>query len=257
MRTVDGLRSLRILLAIAVLSRGAASCLGCLARAREARQHRSQRPGSSQDRIGRLGRSIHHLAGLAKPDRQHLRSARAVHGRFGSRLADRWSRLAEGCGCPTDAPSGQAFPVIVSDGVGGAIVAWQDGRSQTSGVDIYAQHVLASGAVDLAWPANGRVLCTATGGQLSSEDRRRWRRGRNRHLDRCPTGANEHRYLRAARAGLRSRRSTLARRRCRPRLRAERSVLSQHRRGRFRRRHRDLDRRPVEHRRAPTFTRST
>jgi hypothetical protein len=65
-----------------------------------------------------------------------------------------------------NAPSGQSSPVIVADGAGGAIVAWQDGRSQTSGVDIYAQHVLASGAVDPAWPANGRALCTAPDGQF-------------------------------------------------------------------------------------------
>jgi len=56
-------------------------------------------------------------------------------------------------------------PVIAPDGAGGAIVAWQDGRAQTSGIDIYAQHVLATGAVDPAWPANGRALCTAPGQQ--------------------------------------------------------------------------------------------
>ncbi len=56
-------------------------------------------------------------------------------------------------------------PVIAPDGAGGAIVAWQDGRSQTSAIDIYAQHVLASGAVDPAWPVNGRALSTAAGQQ--------------------------------------------------------------------------------------------
>jgi len=57
---------------------------------------------------------------------------------------------------------GQAFPVIVSDGAGGAIVAWQDGRLEDD-VDIFAQHILASGIVDPAWPANGRALCTVRG----------------------------------------------------------------------------------------------
>jgi hypothetical protein len=57
--------------------------------------------------------------------------------------------------------AGQASPVLVPDGQGGALVAWQDGRSVDSGLDIYAQHVLASGVVDPAWPANGRALCTA------------------------------------------------------------------------------------------------
>src|SRR5439155_981130 len=49
---------------------------------------------------------------------------------------------------------------IVGDGAGGAIVTWQDFRNGPNS-DIYAQHVLASGAVDGAWPADGRALCTA------------------------------------------------------------------------------------------------
>jgi hypothetical protein len=72
---------------------------------------------------------------------------------------------------PTDgralctASGAQAYPQIVSDGAGGAIVTWQDQRSMI--YDIYAQHVLAYGAVDMLWPANGRALCTATGEQLT------------------------------------------------------------------------------------------
>lgn len=58
----------------------------------------------------------------------------------------------------------QINPEILSDGAGGAIVTWQDLRGSAS-FDIYAQHVLASGAVDPAWPANGRALCTATNDQ--------------------------------------------------------------------------------------------
>jgi hypothetical protein len=59
----------------------------------------------------------------------------------------------------------QGSPAIVSDGVGGAIVTWEDSRSGTA--DIYAQRVLASGAVDPAWPADGRALCAASGVQSS------------------------------------------------------------------------------------------
>ncbi len=54
----------------------------------------------------------------------------------------------------------QAYPKVVSDGAGGAIIAWQDLRGGVA-YDIYAQHILASGAVDPAWPADGRALCTA------------------------------------------------------------------------------------------------
>jgi len=61
------------------------------------------------------------------------------------------------------AVNGQFAPRIAGDGAGGAIVAWQDFRTGDS--DIYAQHVLASGAVDAAWPADGRALCVAADGQ--------------------------------------------------------------------------------------------
>ncbi len=50
---------------------------------------------------------------------------------------------------------------IVSDGAGGAIVAWYDSRSGTD--DIYAQRVNASGAA--LWTADGVALCTAAGTQ--------------------------------------------------------------------------------------------
>ncbi len=62
------------------------------------------------------------------------------------------------------ATNAQQYPTIVADGSGGAIVTWYDARSGTDN-DIYAQHVLASGAVDPAWPADGRALCTAVNGQ--------------------------------------------------------------------------------------------
>lgn len=51
----------------------------------------------------------------------------------------------------------QTNPKIVSDGAWGAIIAWQDLRGGVA-YDIYAQHILASGAADPAWPANGRAL---------------------------------------------------------------------------------------------------
>lgn len=62
-----------------------------------------------------------------------------------------------------NAAGGQQFPIVVSDGSGGAIVAWQDGRASTDDLDIYAQHVLATGQVDPNWPANGRALTTIAG----------------------------------------------------------------------------------------------
>ena len=64
-----------------------------------------------------------------------------------------------------DAPGGQFFPVIVSDGAHGAIVAWQDLRDSSTDFDVFAQHILANGTVDSAWPANGTRLTHALGNQ--------------------------------------------------------------------------------------------
>jgi hypothetical protein len=66
------------------------------------------------------------------------------------------------------APGRQSYSKmpVVEDGAGGAIDTWDDGRSGTN-YDVYAQHVLASGAVDPAWPTNGRALCTAPGDQTA------------------------------------------------------------------------------------------
>src|SRR5262249_58727269 len=58
------------------------------------------------------------------------------------------------------------LPVLVSDGAGGAIVAWQDSRPNLS--DIEAQHVLPTGALDPDWPAAGVVMSNATGMQFDA-----------------------------------------------------------------------------------------
>lgn len=58
----------------------------------------------------------------------------------------------------------QDNPAIVSDGAGGAIVTWQDGRFGGSGAnDIYAQRVNVAGVVQ--WAGNGVALCSATQNQ--------------------------------------------------------------------------------------------
>jgi hypothetical protein len=57
----------------------------------------------------------------------------------------------------------QGYQTIVSDGAGGAIVSWSDYRNGNS--DIYAQKILAAGAVQ--WAADGVALSTATGDQQS------------------------------------------------------------------------------------------
>lgn len=69
-------------------------------------------------------------------------------------------------GLPVATAAGaQAFPAIVGDGNGGALIAWFDERSLVSGPDIYVQHVLVSGVADPAWPVDGRAACTAANTQ--------------------------------------------------------------------------------------------
>jgi hypothetical protein len=63
------------------------------------------------------------------------------------------------------AASTQIGPAIVSDGSGGAIVAWTDLRPSPSSLDVYAQHVKSTGLVDAAWPVNGQALTRAANAQ--------------------------------------------------------------------------------------------
>jgi hypothetical protein len=60
------------------------------------------------------------------------------------------------------AAEAQSFPRAVSDGSGGAILAWQDFRSGTS-YDIYAQRVKGSGQVQ--WTTDGVPVSTAPNDQ--------------------------------------------------------------------------------------------
>lgn len=67
---------------------------------------------------------------------------------------------------PVCTASGEQFlSGFISDGAGGAFATWQDYRAGNS--DVYAQHILASGIVDPAWPANGRAVCTLTSNQFN------------------------------------------------------------------------------------------
>jgi hypothetical protein len=56
------------------------------------------------------------------------------------------------------ATGNQQYPVIVSDGAGGAIVAWEDHRGDLTG--IYTQRISAAGAT--LWTTDGVALCTAS-----------------------------------------------------------------------------------------------
>src|SRR5262245_61802737 len=68
----------------------------------------------------------------------------------------------------------QEGPQIVSDGAGGAIVAWYDQRrAETGGSGIFAQHVRSDGVVDPMWPPNGtgvRVIDGAASNPIVTSD---------------------------------------------------------------------------------------
>jgi hypothetical protein len=57
------------------------------------------------------------------------------------------------------APADQFAPEIQRDPAGGALLTWADSRSATSGLDVYAQRINASGVAQ--WSANGLQLCDA------------------------------------------------------------------------------------------------
>ncbi len=95
--------------------------------------------------------------------------------RSGSANSDIYAQRANASGAvqwPADgvaicmATGSQQYPELISDATGGAIITWQDLRSGTN-CDIYVQRVDASGAVQ--WPADGVLICTATGDQQTPQ----------------------------------------------------------------------------------------
>jgi hypothetical protein len=54
---------------------------------------------------------------------------------------------------------------VVSDGAGGALIAWEDARAPVTGKDIYVHHILGDGSTAAGWPEGGVALCDMTGPQ--------------------------------------------------------------------------------------------
>jgi len=87
---------------------------------------------------------------------------------------DLYVRRVDGAGTPQWTADGlalctasrdQGFPAMVSDGLGGAIVAWFDQRMDAVTSDIYCQRVSAAGTAQ--WGSDGMVLSAATGYQIA------------------------------------------------------------------------------------------
>jgi hypothetical protein len=67
-------------------------------------------------------------------------------------------------------PGDQMLARTRSDGGTGVITVWRDTRDQlTTGLDLYAQHVLAAGSVDPSWPSSGLAVCTVVGNQQNQD----------------------------------------------------------------------------------------
>jgi len=62
--------------------------------------------------------------------------------------------------------TGSGNPVIVSDGAGGAFVAWEVINTGPA-YDVRLQHVTSSGAIASGWPADGLALTVASGDHLN------------------------------------------------------------------------------------------
>lgn len=77
-----------------------------------------------------------------------------------------WSTAPYLTTAPISSSTGyQRHPVCVSDGSGGSFVAWQEVRPVS--FTVVAQHVLANGVVDPAWPASGLVVAPSVNNQTN------------------------------------------------------------------------------------------
>ena len=65
----------------------------------------------------------------------------------------------------SDQPYDQRPTSILSDGVGGAFIAWHDLRNG-SDWDVYATRITSSGGIAPGWPVNGLPICTRAGFQI-------------------------------------------------------------------------------------------
>lgn len=81
---------------------------------------------------------------------------------YAQRIDNDGSKVWASSGAAICTASGiQNFARMTSDGLGGAIITWQDNRG--SDTDIYAQKVDKNGKVK--WANNGETICTASGNQ--------------------------------------------------------------------------------------------
>jgi hypothetical protein len=67
--------------------------------------------------------------------------------------------VSQGLGHQGIPASGPPYQALVTDGQGGALLAWMDTRG--GGYDLYANHVTAAGNIAAGWLSEGNAMCTA------------------------------------------------------------------------------------------------
>jgi hypothetical protein len=88
-------------------------------------------------------------------------------GVYAQRVSSSGAPLWTNNGVPIGTPVGGAgSPQILSDGTGGALIVWDDGRSGFFG-DLYAQRVNGAGAAQ--WTVNGVAICAAPESQAEHQ----------------------------------------------------------------------------------------
>ncbi|MBU0672084.1 MAG: BNR repeat-containing protein [Candidatus Margulisbacteria bacterium] len=83
------------------------------------------------------------------------------------RLSSSGKRLWESSLPVAQVNSRQTKPLMISDGAGGAIIAWCDGRDALSLDDIYAQRISSKG--NLLWGSKGKIVISANGEQVDAD----------------------------------------------------------------------------------------
>ncbi|MBI3193043.1 MAG: hypothetical protein HYZ34_01090, partial [Ignavibacteriae bacterium] len=77
-----------------------------------------------------------------------------------------WSHDSSANNSISSGSGNQEKPSIVSDGSGGAIMAWQDTRGGTGYYDIYSQRISATGVAE--WTVGGIPITTASNSQMGT-----------------------------------------------------------------------------------------
>ncbi|MBW2562188.1 MAG: hypothetical protein JRE40_15220, partial [Deltaproteobacteria bacterium] len=117
---------------------------------------------SVSDRTGSPGpNSLMYSSGGFIVTWSHLQSGSDV---YAQRVSINGSRLWTDSGLTICAAQGtQRYPVLITDGSGGAIITWEDSRAGNN--DIFTQYVDQSGNV--LWPIDGIPVCTDLNTQAS------------------------------------------------------------------------------------------